>query len=109
MMRRSMGWTRERRRDMAWTGRWGMGLIGVIMVLLVPVAARADLPLPLVLRATADLESLQLTIWGVNFGTATPGVRLAGVPMTVLLHTPTEIVVALPTGIEPASYELLVI
>jgi hypothetical protein len=37
------------------------------------------------LRAGADLESLRRTIWGVNFGTATPPVKLAGIPLPVLL------------------------
>jgi hypothetical protein len=33
---------------------------------------------PLILRAYADVETLELTIEGVNFGTATPKAKLAG-------------------------------
>jgi hypothetical protein len=86
-----------------------VGLIGVIAGLLVAVTARADLPVPLVLRADADLEALELRIWGVNFGSATPKVRLAGVPLTVLTYSASEIVAALPDGIEHATYQLIVL
>src|SRR5439155_10633 len=64
--------------------------------------------IPLILRADADLASLHLTIWGVNFGTATPVVKLAGTPLTVLTYSTSGCVAALPFGIEPASYQLLV-
>ncbi len=44
-------------------GRLGVVLVGIIAVLVVAVGARADLPVPFILRADADLESSRLTIW----------------------------------------------
>jgi microcystin-dependent protein len=94
---------------MARVGRLGVGLIAIIAVLLVAGAARADLGVPLILRANANLDTLALTIQGVNFGSATPKVRLAGVPLPVLIYSATEIVAGLPDGIEPATYQLVVL
>ena len=51
--------------------------------------------IPLILRADADLASLHLTIWGVNLGTVTPVVKLAGTPLTVLTYSTTGIVAAI--------------
>jgi hypothetical protein len=94
---------------MARVGRLGVGLLGIIAVLLVAGAARADLGIPLILTAKANLETLELTIQGVNFGSATPRVRLAGFPLTVLTYSASEIVAGLPDGIEPATYQLVVL
>jgi hypothetical protein len=83
--------------------------VGIILaMLMLGGVARAQVSIPFILRADADLANLHLTIWGVNFGTVTPVVKLAGTPLTVLTYSTTGIVAALPFGIEPASYQLLV-
>src|SRR5262249_59539535 len=81
-----------------------VGVIGLLGVIGGAPDARADFPVPLILRADAELD--RLTIWGLNFGTATPVVKLAGVALPVLTYSPTQIVAGLPAGIEAASYQL---
>ena len=46
--------------------------------------------------AEADYGSGQITIKGVNFGTALPAVTLADDPLLVLSATPNEIVTLMP-------------
>src|SRR5215510_11733265 len=72
-----------------------------------PAAGRAvDRDDPVILKAQADVPPTQLTIEGVNFGNSTPTVTFNGQPVSVLSHTPTKVVVALPAGTQPGSYEL---
>jgi hypothetical protein len=55
-----------------------------------------------------DLEHEMLTVFGDNFGSQLPIVRLAGVPLTVLSSTPTQVSVFLPAATAPGAYLLTV-
>jgi hypothetical protein len=64
---------------------------------------------PLVIEsAVADLDNGRLVIQGRDFGTERLGVRLAGRTLKVLLAKPRQITAALPPGIAPGSYLLVV-
>ena len=81
----------------------------MLVVLLCAGGARADLPVPIILWVEADLDQQQLTIHGVNFGTATPKVGPLGATLGVMSYSQTEILAMLPAGIDPGTYQLLII
>src|SRR6185436_17264769 len=83
-------------------------VVGLLAVLALARGARADLPIPLILWADADLELGQLTIHGTNFGAAKPKVWLAGNALTVTSNTASAIIVKLPDWAGPATYQLIV-
>ena len=55
-----------------------------------------------------DLANEMLTVYGDGFGAQTPVVRLAGVPLTVLSATPTQVSVFLPAATAPGAYLLTI-
>jgi hypothetical protein len=86
-----------------------LGLAVVVLVL--PLVARAAAPArPAITGAAADDSLDQLVIAGANFSASLPPtVKLGGVAIPVLTASDTQIVVELPAGIEPATYQLIVI
>ncbi len=61
---------------------------------------------PSITSAVANFQTNQITITGVNFGTASPYVTLDGLAASVVTYTPTTVVADLPNGIAPGSYVL---
>jgi type VI protein secretion system component Hcp len=61
-----------------------------------------------VTSAFADADAQWLTIRGTNFGTRPPRVTLGGEALPVHSSGPFEILAALPSGLEPGSYRLIV-
>lgn len=68
-----------------------------------------DHPSQLVIRkAQVDVSANRMTITGVNFGSSVPTVKLEGVKLTLVSHSPTQIVANLPSNIQPGTYLLTV-
>jgi IPT/TIG domain len=91
--------------------RLGVAVVGILAALVLGLAVGAEATVPVILRTDVDLEGTPalLTIRGLNFGAmAIPKVKLAGLDLPVLEHTPTRIVAELPEGIEAATYQLIV-
>jgi type VI secretion system Hcp family effector len=61
-----------------------------------------------IISATADGAAETLTIRGFDFGWPPPRVTLAGQDLTIISSSPSEILAALPAGIEAGSYRLTV-
>ena len=74
---------------------------GLAVCLLAPAAATAQLKIH---RAEVDEIAGTITITGVQFGAPTPTVTFDGVPVSVVSHTPTEVVINLPAGTTPGTY-----
>lgn len=73
--------------------------------------ARANTPVPsspVILSTVVDLDKNLLAISGQNFGKAAPAVSLAGQVLEVRSWSANQIVVSLPTNIQPATYLLKV-
>jgi IPT/TIG domain len=66
-----------------------------------PTAAR-----PAIVSADANFQTNQITIIGSHFGNAQPYITLDGQAITVVTHTPTNVVVDLPSDITPGAYLL---
>ena len=49
----------------------------------------------------------QLTINGQNFGSVRPNVTLEGIPLSVLIFSPTMVTALLPSGLKPGTYFLV--
>lgn len=74
-------------------------------LLVAPGASAASVKLDIA-SATANLATSELTITGEDF-VAPLRASLAGVPLTIVSASPTQVVVALPT-LPPGTYELVV-
>ena len=75
-----------------------------------PVAAYAQQSvLPLINKVLESADQTRLTISGVGFGAATPSVQIPGAKLTVVSSSDTSIVVTLPAGTLPGSYQLTVV
>ena len=75
-----------------------------------PVAAYAQQSvLPQINKVLESADQTRLTISGVGFGTATPGVQIPGAKLAVVSSSDTSIVATLPAGTLPGSYLLTVI
>lgn len=74
------------------------------LAMFVPVLANAK---PIIDAAIPNYANNQLTIVGSGF-TGTPVANLNGVPMTLVSHTPTNIVAVLPNGFSAGSFLLSV-
>lgn len=61
---------------------------------------------PVILSASVDLKENLLVISGRHFGSTAPMVTLARRVLKVNSFSENEVVVDLPTGIEPATYSL---
>jgi hypothetical protein len=61
---------------------------------------------PAIVSTDANFQTNQITITGSHFGNAEPYVTLDGHALTVVTHTPTNIVVDLPTNIAAGAYLL---
>ena len=57
-------------------------------------------------RVEVDEAVDQMRISGVEFGVDEPSVTLEGVPMVVISHSPTDIVITMPAGTTPGTYLL---
>ncbi|HEY6229870.1 MAG TPA: IPT/TIG domain-containing protein, partial [Pyrinomonadaceae bacterium] len=81
--------------------------LAACVLVFTPMSAQAgDKDDPVIVKAQANSTLSELTIDGTNFGTKTPIVTFNGAGVTVLSHTPTKVVVALPSGIQPGTYLL---
>jgi hypothetical protein len=78
-----------------------------VLVALAPslALARSELTIN---RASVDEPSGYITIYGVEFGSGEPDVALEGIPMAVVSHSETQIVIELPPGTPPGTYLLTV-
>jgi Collagen triple helix repeat (20 copies) len=61
---------------------------------------------PAIVSADANFQTNQITIIGSHFGNSQPYVTLDGQAATVVTHTPTNVVVDLPSDITPGAYLL---
>ncbi len=75
--------------------------------LLAPTMLSAQVRL-VVHRVEVDEPAGQMRIFGVEFGDDEPEVALEGVPVIVVSHTPSEIVIETPPGTSPGTYLLTV-
>ena len=84
------------------------GIVALVSALLVIAPAVAASPVigDVVVNPTAT----DITVTGVNFGTATPLVSIGNYPaqLAIMAHSATQVVAALPNGIPPGSYLLSV-
>jgi hypothetical protein len=62
---------------------------------------------PVILSAEVDAAQKNLFIAGARLGTHTPGVTLGSRTLTVLSYSPTEVVAALPAGLAPGNYRVV--
>jgi hypothetical protein len=78
-----------------------------VLVALAPglALARSELTIN---RVAVDEASGHITIHGVEFGSGEPDVALEGIPMAVVSHTETQIVIDLPSGTAAGTYLLTV-
>ncbi len=67
-------------------------------------------PAPVIVAATVNSSTKQITIYGANLApaTGTPTVKLATTQLTVVTATSTEIVATLPATLAPSTYDLTV-
>jgi hypothetical protein len=79
-----------------------------VLAIHAPVYADSHLGAPHIERTAASDGLTQLTIFGDNFGSSTPRVSLAGADLQVESSSDTRIVAALPKGIAPGTYRLIV-
>jgi hypothetical protein len=63
-------------------------------------------PNPSILSVEADFVTNQITIAGSHFGTPEPYVTLDGHAVSVVSHTPTLVVVGMPSNLAPGAYRL---
>ena len=84
--------------------------LGVWVVTAVSASVASPAPQnPLVIhRVEVDEAAGQIEISGVEFGSAEPLVTLEGIPVGVVSHDETDIVIALPAGTTPGTYRLKV-
>ncbi len=61
---------------------------------------------PTIVSADANFQTNQITIAGSHFGTPKPYVALDGHAVTVVTHTPTTVVVDMPSNLAPGAYLL---
>ena len=84
-----------------------MGRIGLVALALglaaVPCVHAGALSIH---RVEVDEAAGQMRISGDEFGNDEPSVTLEGIPMVVVSHSPTEIVITLPPGTTPGTYLL---
>jgi hypothetical protein len=79
---------------------------GLAGFLLAPAAGTAQ---PLAIhRAEVDEIAGTITVTGAQFGSAAPAVTFDGVPVPLVSHTPTEVVIDLPAGTTPGTYRVTV-
>jgi hypothetical protein len=84
--------------------------LALVFVMLPAIGGAAVLGRPVITGAAADDRLEHLVIAGESFsGPRQLTVRLGGVPIPVLSASDTEIVALLPAGIEPATYQLIVV
>lgn len=84
-----------------------LGVVGLALLALAPSVASAQGRL-VINRAEVDEIAGTITITGEEFGAGAPEVTLDGVPVSVLSHTPTEVVIGLPAGTTPGTYAVTV-
>lgn len=84
------------------------GVLAVIVALTAADATPAPQNQLVIHRAEVDEAAGQLKISGVEFGVAEPAVTLDAIPMLVLSHGPTEIVIAMSPDTAPGTYRLKV-
>ncbi|WP_338273462.1 IPT/TIG domain-containing protein, partial [Corallococcus caeni] len=75
----------------------------------VPLTSSAQAPL-LVTSVSVDLDQMQITIFGQDFGSEAPSVGLAGEGLIIISHSPSTIVAYLPAPVAvlPGTYILTV-
>lgn len=61
---------------------------------------------PTIVSTDANFQTNQLTIAGSHFGNADPYVTLDGHALTVVTHTPTNVVADIPTNVAADAYRL---
>jgi hypothetical protein len=83
-------------------------LSALTVVALASVAAAAPPSQLIINRVEVDEALDRMRISGVEFGTDEPSVSLEGIPMAVVGHGPTEIVIDVPAGTTPGTYMLKV-
>ena len=85
-------------------------LLPILAVIsLAAFAAPAAAEAPVILRVEVDDPGARMQIFGTGFGAAEPSVTLEGIPLVVVTHTATDIVVGLPLGGNvPGTYLLRV-
>src|SRR6185503_3504050 len=74
-------------------------LLSLIVLPLLSSSATAQVPLPIITNALADVAGARLVINGSAFGSRRPTVILAGTQLNVLSFTDRQIVAALPDGL----------
>jgi hypothetical protein len=84
--------------------------LALCLLATLPVDAHAQQSvLPQINKVLESADQTQLTISGVGFGAATPGVQIPGIKLSVVSSSDTSIVVKLPAGTLPGSYLLTVV
>ena len=61
---------------------------------------------PLIVSTDANFQTNQITVTGSNFGTPEPYLTLDGHAATVVTHTPTTVVIDIPSNLAPGAYLL---
>jgi hypothetical protein len=77
-----------------------IGLLMAVLAVAPSVAAAQGL---VIHRVEVNDPAAQMEIYGDGFGAAEPLVTLEGVPVVVVSHTATEIVIDLPAGTVPGT------
>ena len=83
----------------------GFVAFGVASFALSAVASAQQL---VIHRAEVDEVAGTITMTGAQFGTVAPDVTFDGVPVSVVSHTPTQVVINLPAGTTPGTYSLTI-
>ncbi len=77
-----------------------------VLALTAGVAAPQQIQRLTIHRVEVDEAVGQMTISGVEFGIDEPFVTLEGIPMVVVSHSPTEILITIPPAMTPGTYLL---
>ncbi len=83
-------------------------LVTVFLLAVPSIALAQESVLPLVSSVVENSAATQITVSGVGFGAAKPQVTLSGVSLAVVSSSDTSITAAVPAGLAPGSYLLVV-
>jgi hypothetical protein len=83
-------------------------LTSCLSSVVVLAAALSSTPAQAAIIERVDLDAGHVFIHGAGFGSRAPHVRLAGTTLTVVSHSPTDIVAEAPPGLTAGDYLLTV-
>lgn len=84
-----------------------LGMVLFISLCQYSMGVGASTPTPLIQRVEIDSRQRHLVISGSNFGDTAPLVALGGETLSVKRFSAEQVVAALPSGVRPATYRLM--